>query len=108
MARRLWQRAARRTSFWRRRLVRTISQFGELRLQAAVILGLALLGGGVAASHERAGVILISLGTGVIASAVVAAFALEREDFAQSVLGLGIQQVFHDRSREFDNPFWQS
>jgi hypothetical protein len=89
-------------------LLRTVSQFGELRFELAGILGAALLVGGVVDTQERFGVILISVGTGVIASTVVAAIALEREDFAQSVLGLGIQQVFHDRAREFDNAFWQS
>jgi len=98
-----------RGQFWRRRLFRTVSQLGQLRFQLGLLLGLSLLGGGVALdSDSRLGVILISLGTGVIASTLVAAIALEREDFAESVLELGIQEVFSDRARAFDNAFWRS
>src|SRR3954447_3542389 len=89
------------------RILRTASQFGRLRLTVAGTLGIVLLGAGVWADPlSRTGVVLVSLGTGVLASTVVAAIALEREDFAQSVLGLGVQEVFSDRSQTFDNHFW--
>jgi hypothetical protein len=92
-----------------RRLVRTVSQFGQLRLQVAGAAAIILLVLGVAAVDPQStvGVVLISLGTGVLASTFVAAVALEREDFAQTVLGLGVQDVFADRSRTFDNQFWR-
>jgi hypothetical protein len=92
-----------------RRFARTVSQFGQLRLQVAGAIAVVLLILGVAAvdPQSTAGVVLISLGTGVLTSTLVAAIALEREDFAQSVLGLGVQNVFADRSRTFDNQFWR-
>src|ERR1700754_1739699 len=89
------------------RLLRTASQFGRLRLTIAGAVGIALLGAGVWADPlSKPGVVLVSLGTGVLASTVVAAIALEREDFAQTVLGFGVQEVFADRSLTFDNHFW--
>ena len=95
--------------FSQRRLQRTVSQFGQLRLGVSGLIGLLLLTIGVAADPlSGVGVVFVSLGTGALASTVVAAIALEREDFAQTVLGLGIQEVFHDRALTFDNAFWNS
>jgi hypothetical protein len=89
------------------RVARTVFQFKALRLKVAGVGGLAVLGLGVWAGPDtRLGVVLISLGTGVLASVVVAAIALEREEFAQTVLGLGVQEVFSDRRSTFPNDFW--
>src|SRR4051812_48796718 len=89
------------------RFARTISQFGQLRLSIAGAVGVILLVAGVWADPlKRPGVVLVSLGTGVLASTVVAAIALEREDFAQTVLGLGVQEVFASRADAFNNHFW--
>lgn len=80
-----------------------------MRLWLSGLSGLVLVLLGVAADTTSGwGVVLVSIGTGAIASTMVAAIALEREDFAQTVLGLGIQEVFHDRALAFDNDFWRS
>ncbi len=91
----------------RRRLARTVSKFGQPRLQVAGAAGIVLVIFGVIADPQsRGGVVLVSIGTGVLTSTIVAAIALEREDFTQTVLGLGVQDVFADRSKMFDNQFW--
>jgi hypothetical protein len=86
----------------------TVNQFKSTRLQIAGVLGAALVLVGCFAVDPKStlGVVLVALGTGVVAATLVAAIALEREDFAQMVMGLGVQDVFHDRSAHFDNDFW--
>lgn len=91
------------------RLARTFFQFGRLRLQIASVTGLALVIIAIAVDPQsNAGVILVSLGTGVLTSTIVAAIALEREEFLHTVLGLGVQEIFDDRAKAFDNEFWNA
>ncbi len=48
----------------------------------------------------------MSIASSLIAAVIVAAFALEREAFAQALLDLGVERVFRDRKREFEDSFW--
>jgi hypothetical protein len=93
----------------RSRFLGTLGQFRALRLQLAVVLGAVLVAAGILADPQSpGGVVCVSLGTGVVTSALISAIVLEREEFAQTVLGLGIQDVFDDRRQAFDNEFWKS
>jgi hypothetical protein len=92
----------------RSRLRLTVNQFKSARLQIATLVGCLMVGAGCFATdpQKTLGVVLIAVGTGVISATIVAAIALEREDFAQTVMGLGVQDVFGDREAHFDNDFW--
>jgi hypothetical protein len=71
------------------------------------IIGLLLLLLGVVVRPTTTlGAIAISIATSLIASVVVAAFALEREAFAQAILDLGVERLFGDRKRDFGDDFW--
>lgn len=92
----------------RSRLRGVVHAFERRSLQLLGVIGLALLALGVAL-HPRStweGTVLVSVATSLIAAVVVAAFALEREAFAQTLLDLGVNRVFRDRKREFDDEFW--
>lgn len=49
---------------------------------------------------------MLGIATSILASVVVAATALEREEFAQGILDLGVQQIFHDRLTDIDQGIW--
>jgi hypothetical protein len=88
------------------RLAGTLFQFGAQRLQLAFVIGAALLAIGILLKPATAeGIVLVSLGTAILASLLVAAIALERDEFLEGVLALGVQDVFSDR-RDFTNRFW--
>src|SRR4051812_25758548 len=73
-----------------------------LALVAALALGIGLLIG----VRHAGGAVLVSIATSVLASVFVAAVALEREEFAQVVLDLGVLRIFHDRRAELGGRFW--
>ncbi len=52
------------------------------------------------------GALVLSISASVLASLIVAAIALERNEFADYLLGLGIAQVFQDRLHEIDEKLW--
>lgn len=89
------------------RLTGALGQFRRRSLAGSVAVSALLLALGIATGpSDTFGIVAISLSTGVIASAVVAAVALEREDFAQAILDLGVQSLFQDRKSEFEDSYW--
>jgi len=90
------------------RFGRTLLQF---RRRALWISGLAACLGIVIACFldpvtTREGAIILSISASVLASLVVAAIALERNEFADYLIGLGIDQVFKDRLQEIPPKLW--
>lgn len=91
----------------RSRVRGVVRAFERRSLRLIGLLGLVLLGLGVALSPTSTwGAVSVSIATSLIASVVVAAFALEREAFAQTMMDLGVHQLFRDRKRDFDDDFW--
>jgi hypothetical protein len=91
----------------RSRLQGAVRAFERRSLRLLGVLGLVLLAVGVAVQPTSTpGAVLVSIGTSLIAAVVVAAFALEREAFAQALFDLGVNHVFRDRKRDFDDEFW--
>ena len=89
------------------RLTGALRQFQRRSLALAVVAAGLLLALGIATGPEDTfGIISVSLSTGILASAIVAAVALEREDFAQAISDLGVQSLFKDRKSEFDDGYW--
>jgi hypothetical protein len=54
----------------------------------------------------RGGAILLGLSTSMLASIVVAAVALEKNEFAETVSRLGIRTIFGNRKREVPDDWW--
>jgi hypothetical protein len=91
----------------RSRLRGVVRAFERKSLRLIGVIGLLALGLGVALGPTSTlGAISVSIATSLIASVVVAAFALEREAFAQKMMDLGVHQLFRDRKKEFDDDFW--
>lgn len=89
------------------RLAGALKQFQRRSLISAVIAaGLLLTLGIVTGAQDTFGIVAVSLSTGILASAIVAAVALEREDFAQAISDLGVQSLFKDRKSEFEDSYW--
>ncbi len=76
-------------------------------LELAGAGGVILVVVGVAIGTNHAvGLILVGLGTSVIASVLVGGIALGRDQFMQQLLGDGVQDVFVDRNARFEDNFW--
>jgi hypothetical protein len=88
-------------------LRRTAMQFVRRSLWGlAVVAGLLLAIGLLIGVGRAGGVVLVSVATSLLASVFVSAVALERQDFAQLVLDLGVQRIFHDRRAALTGRFW--
>ena len=91
----------------RSRLRGVVRAFERKSLRLIGCMGLLLLLLGVVLRPTTTtGAIAISIATSLIASVIVAAFALEREAFAQAILDLGVERLFRDRKRDFEDAFW--
>jgi hypothetical protein len=89
------------------RLRAVAAQFQRRSLQLTGVIALALIAIGVVAGPTKTmGAVLVSLGTALLSSVVVAAVALEREDFAQSMLDHGLQRLFENRKTAFADSYW--
>jgi hypothetical protein len=64
-----------------------------------------LVGVAVGTSHAM-GLILVGLGTSVLASVLVGGIALGRDELLQQLLGDGVQDVFENRKTNFEDSFW--
>jgi hypothetical protein len=90
------------------RFGRTLLQFKRRALWisgVAACLGMALAGV-LNPNDTIAGALVLSVSASVLASLVVAAIALERSEFADYLLGLGIDQVFQDRLQDIPPKLW--
>jgi hypothetical protein len=89
------------------RISRTLLQ---LKRKALVTAGVAALAGLVLAAvlkpTSRGGAILLGLSASVLASLIVAAVALERNEFADGLYGLGIEQIFKNRKQDLPDELW--
>lgn len=84
-------------------------QFARRSLWGLAVLGTLLLAVGLLIGVDRAGgIVFVSVATSVLASVFVSAVVLEREEFAQIILDLGVQRIFHDRRAEIPGRFWPS
>lgn len=93
----------------RSRLRGVIRSFERRSLRLIGFIGVLLLLIGVLIKPTSTwGAVAVSIGTSLIASVIVAAYALEREAFAQALMDLGVDRLFRDRKREFDDDFWSS
>ncbi len=89
------------------RLARTLLQLRRRTLAAAGVA--ALLGVVVAAvvgPTSSVGTIILALSAPILASLVVAAIALERNEFADGLYGLGIEQIFKNRAQDLPDTLW--
>lgn len=89
------------------RLGRTLLQLKRRTLGAAAIA--ALLGIVLAAflgPTSRGGAIILALSASILASLLVAAVALERNEFADGLYGLGIEQIFKNRQQDLPEELW--
>lgn len=90
------------------RLRRTLAQFRRrsgLRWAGLVGLATAGLGAWLNPIETIEGAVLLALGGSVASSVFIAAITIERADFAQSAVSLGVSDIFHDR-HEFSDEFW--
>ncbi|HEX8103245.1 MAG TPA: hypothetical protein VF533_11580 [Solirubrobacteraceae bacterium] len=91
----------------RSRLRGVVRAFERRSLQLLGVIAVIAIAFGVnVGPTTAAGAVLVSVGTSLAASVIVAAFALEREAFAQLIMDLGVDALFRDRKREFDDDFW--
>jgi hypothetical protein len=76
-------------------------------LQVVGLLGVLLgaIGAGVGPT-TAVGIILIGLGTSLLASVLVGSIALGRDELLQQLLGDGVQDVFENRKTNFEDSFW--
>lgn len=89
------------------RLAGIVHQFRRRGLRYAGIGSLLLLGLGVVAGPtETLGAVCVSLATSILASILVAAVALEREEFAQLLMDQGLQRLYDNRKTAFSDSFW--
>jgi len=81
-----------------------------LRRRALVIAGLValcfLIVGWILNPDTRPGLVLLGLATSIIAAVGLAFTAIEREEFAQRILDLGVQRIFDDRLKDLDDELW--
>jgi len=97
-------------------MIPTSSRFGRTLLQlkrralaaagVASLLGIAL--GGLLGPTSRGGAIVLTLSASIFASLVIAAIALERNEFADGLYGLGIEQIFKNRQQDLPEELWTS
>jgi hypothetical protein len=84
-------------------------QFARRSLWGMALVAALILIIGLRVGVDRpGGVVLVSVSTSLLASVFVSAVALERQDFAQLILDLGVQRIFHDRGAELTGRFWPS
>jgi hypothetical protein len=84
-------------------------QFIRRSLWGLALVGALLLVVGLRIGVDRpGGVVFVSIATSVLASVFVSAIALERQEFAQVILDLGVERIFHDRRAEIPGHFWPS
>jgi len=89
------------------RFNRTLLQFKRRTLAFAALASLALLAlGWHLGTDTESGTVMLGVATSILASLLVAATALEREEFAQDVLDLGVQRIFDDRLKGLDREMW--
>jgi len=89
------------------RLGRTILQLKRRALAAtaaAAVLGLILAA--VVRPTSSLGAISGGLSASILASLTVAAIALERNEFADGLYGLGIEQIFKNRKQDLPDELW--
>lgn len=76
-------------------------------LQLVGVGGVAcVIAGAAVGPTTKIGLVLAGLGTSLIASVLVGAVALGRDEFLQQMLGDGVQDVFDNRKTHFEDPFW--
>lgn len=89
------------------RLAGIVHQFRRRGLRYAGIASLLLLGLGVVVGPtETWGAVCVSFATSILASILVAAIALEREEFAQILMDQGLQRLYDNRKTAFADSFW--
>ncbi len=89
------------------RLGRTILQLRRRSLASAGVAALAcLVLAAVFRPTSRGGAILLGLSASVLASLIVAAIALERNEFADGLFRLGIEQIFKNRKQDLPETLW--
>jgi hypothetical protein len=91
------------------RLGRTLLQLKRRALAAtavAAVLGLVLAA--ILNPTSRGGAIAVGLSASILASLIVAAIALERNEFADGLYGLGIEQIFKNRKQDLPDELWTS
>jgi hypothetical protein len=57
---------------------------------------------------SRGGAVILALSASVLASLAVAVIALERNEFADGLYGLGIEQIFKNRQQDLPEELWTS
>jgi hypothetical protein len=85
--------------WWFKLSSRTLQVIGLLGLLSVVV------GAGVGGT-KTVGIILIGVGTSLVASVLVGGIALGRDEFLQGLLGDGVQDVFENRKTKFEDWFW--
>jgi hypothetical protein len=76
-------------------------------LVIAALFALFLLAGGwIVRPDTRPGVIMLGVATSVLAAVGLALTTVEREEFAQRILDLGVQRIFDNRVKDLDEQLW--
>jgi hypothetical protein len=73
---------------------------------AASLAACLLVAGWFAGTDTRPGVIMLGIATSVLAAVGLAWAAIDREQFAQRILDLGVQRIFHDRLTGLESTTW--
>jgi hypothetical protein len=89
------------------RAVRIVVQLKRRTLAASAGTAIAfLILAAIIKPTSRGGAILLGLSTSILASIIVAAIALEKNEFAETVSRLGIRTIFGNRKREVPDDWW--